>query len=260
MPTSNKTQPGVFCCDTPRPNTKLPAIECALTASTVLTVYSAADDAASNDSDSSSMPDPFGLAELVASARTVVSDCERVRLKTICLREQAARCVHRLTTLKAHAVLPPIGLVPQSPTALAPLAPPTVPPKKRHRRRRRTEADIAKLVAFKQRCAYQKPAKLTRKFSFHAVRQLTRLALTREHMFYNRYTHNTEKAGVVDWQTWTRTAGKLKELVSRWKVRAVAHVWLQPLKVNNAGHAARLQMEIKWSQELEAKRAGAGAA
>ena len=224
--------------------------------STPSVLQPSADDA-SSDSDSSSMSDPFGLGELVASARAVVADCERTRRKSVSLQEQAAGCVHKLVAMQTRTVLPPIASPTQSPVAL-----PAVQPQKRRKRfRRRSEAEIAKLAAFKQQREDSRPAKLVRKCSFHASRLVSKMVIYREKIYYTGLTPTTVVrrpskvvSGALAWHTWTRAAGKLKELVARWRVHVYESPNLEVVERNNAGHATRLQKQIDESRELEEKR------
>ena len=97
---------------------------------------------------------------------------------------------------------------------------------KLERQRRRPKAEIATLVAYKQRCLAHQPAKLDQK----------------------RLPHNTWAGPAGAWKTWSRAASMVKELVATWKARVGDTFDSNSFVLNNATHAVRLRV---WGEQIK---------
>ena len=178
--------------------------------------------------------DPFGLSELVADCKQVVSDCHRVRRKSVRLKLKAVACIGHCKAVasmsargketvedqlcqelvdeqKALQMTQPVRpVVPQAPAAR---------PRRRslhYRGRRRSQAEMKELLAFKDQMEGVRSLKLVRKFSFHEARVAKKIM-----NFRNRVLYNTDEEigdrGMVTLESWARTTSMFKMLVKNWK-------------------------------------------
>lgn len=230
----------------------MPSVDRFLHVQTDAAEPTSADRAASTYSSPRSSPecDLFGLGDLVISARAVVADCQRTRRRSVCLQQRADQCVKQLSAFKTRTALP--LNIPSQPTG-SPIAQPAVNTWKSKRRRRRSDAEIAKLVAFKQQRLGQQPAAmLIRTCSFRSSRFMNKMlgALGRKTLNQIKNKDN----GAIAWTTWIFVAARLKQLIALWRERLFPSLSnsspvngrapsLDSVTPNNAAHAARLRVQ-----------------
>jgi len=207
--------------------------------------------------------DPFGLSELVAECKQVVSDCNRVRRNSVRLKLKAVACIGHCKAVasmsargketveiqliqelddeqKALQMTQPVRpVVPQAPAAR---------PRRRslhYRGRRRSQAEMKELLAFKDQMEGVESLKLVRKFSFHEGRVAKKIMLFRNKVLYNTDEEIGDQ-GIVTLESWARTASMFKMLVKNWK---------ETMREEALGRTQRIEEARKVQLYLKARQA-----